>query len=47
MNSNFPRFCYEGCVYMCGEGKLRGRLGRVGGSLGGAIDSIHAFGESV
>ena len=36
-------------MYMCGEGKLRGRLGRVGESLGGrvggAIDSIHAFGE--
>ena len=29
----FPAVCYESCVYMCGKGKLRGR---VGGLVGGA-----------
>ena len=34
-------------MYMCGEGKLSGRLGSLGGIVDGAIDSIHAFSESV
>ena len=44
MNSNFPRFRYEGCVYMHVWGREAERqAGEGGGEPGG--DSIHTFGE--